>query len=194
MPLKNCKVELKLKWTEHFVLCAAGADNDNANPNNIIFSIKDTKLYVPVLTLSAKDNQKLSTLLSKRFERSVYWKEYKTKSVNKNTTNQYRYFLKSLIYLNRKNDVKQFNAQKYYLSKGIIKNYNIIINGKNFYDHAIDSDIKRYEEIRKLTTAQGEDYSTGFLLDYDYIRNHDKLITVDLSRQKELDAVPKAIQ
>ena len=55
-------------------------------------------------------------------------------------------------------------------------------------------DIKWYREIRKLTTGQGEDYTTGCLLDYDYNKNHDRLIAVDLSRQKEVDADPKAIQ
>ena len=70
----------------------------------------------------------------------------------------------------------------------------MIINGKNFYDQPIDSDIKRSAEIRKLTTGQGEDYTTGYLLDYDYIKNHYRLIEIDLSRQKELDADPKAIQ
>ena len=55
--------------------------------NNIIFTIKDTKLHFPVITLLSKDNQKLSKLHSKGFERSVYWNEYKTKSDNKNTTN-----------------------------------------------------------------------------------------------------------
>ena len=49
MPSNNCKVELKLKWTKYCVLSAAGADSDNANPNNIIFTIKGTKLYVPVV-------------------------------------------------------------------------------------------------------------------------------------------------
>ena len=76
----------------------------------------------------------------------------------------------------------------------IIKNYNVIINGKNFYDQPNDSDIRQYEEIRKLTTEQCEDYTTGCLLDYDCIKNHYRLIAVDLSRQKELDADPKAIQ
>ena len=56
-----------------------------------------------------------------------------------------------------------------------------------------DSDIKRYEEIRKLTTGQDEDYTTGCFLDYDYITDHYKLITIDLRRQKELDADLKAI-
>ena len=60
MPLINYKVELKLKWTKHCVLPAAATDNGNSNRNNIIFAIKYTKSYVPVVTLSAKNNQKLS--------------------------------------------------------------------------------------------------------------------------------------
>ena len=67
------------------------------------------------------------------------------------------------------------------------------MNGKNFYDQANDSDIKWYEEIRKLTSVQGEYYTTGCLLDYDYIKNHYILIAIDLSKQRELDADPKAI-
>ena len=93
MTLINCKVELKLKWPKYCVLAAAGHDNTDANPENIIFTIKDTKFYVSVVTLSAKDNPKLSKLLSKCFERSVCWNECKIKSENKNTTNEYRYFL-----------------------------------------------------------------------------------------------------
>ena len=73
MPLINCNVKLKLKWTKHCVLTAAGVDNATSNSNYIIFATKDTKLYVSVATLSAKDNQKLSKVCSKEFERSVYW-------------------------------------------------------------------------------------------------------------------------
>ena len=62
---------------------------------------------------------------------------------------------------------------------------------KKFINQAIDSDIKRYEEIRKLSTGQDEDYTTGCLLDYDY---HYTLIAVDLRRQKELDQYTQAIQ
>ena len=61
------------------------------------------------------------------------------------------------VYLNRDSDVKQFKTRKYFLPKGIIKNYNVIIIGKNFYDQPIDSDKKWYKEIRKLTTEQGPD-------------------------------------
>ena len=74
MPLISYKVELKLRWTKHCILSSAGTGNANGNNNgnNIFFSIKDTKLYVPVVTLSERDNQKLSKILSKVFERSVY--------------------------------------------------------------------------------------------------------------------------
>ena len=70
----------------------------------------------------------------------------------------------------------------------------MIINGKILYDQPIDSDIKRYEEIGKLTTGQSEDYTTGCLLYYEHIKNYYRLIAVDLSERKELDADPKAIQ
>ena len=63
--------------TKYCVLNVAAADNNDANSNNIIFTIKGTKLYVPFAALLAKDNQKLSNTFSKIFERSVYWNEYK---------------------------------------------------------------------------------------------------------------------
>ena len=65
MPLINCKVELKFKLANHCVLAAAGGDNANANPDKIIFNIKNTKLYFPVVTLLAKDNQTLQNFLEK---------------------------------------------------------------------------------------------------------------------------------
>ena len=84
MPLISGRVELKLRWKKHRVLSALGlvnADNeDSANSDKVIFTTKDTKLYVSVFTLSAKDNQKLSKLLREESERSVCWNEYKTKS------------------------------------------------------------------------------------------------------------------
>ena len=72
----TCKVELKLKRTKYCVLLGDRADNDDAYSDNIIFIIKDTKLYVLLVTLSARVNQKLSKRLSKGFERPVYWNEY----------------------------------------------------------------------------------------------------------------------
>ena len=79
MQLITCKVELKLNSTNYFPLSANDNYNDDSNFNNIIISIKDTKFYVPALTISPNDNRKVTKLPSKRFERSVYWNEYKTK-------------------------------------------------------------------------------------------------------------------
>ena len=80
MPLINCKVVLKLRLTKHYVLSVAGTDNASGNNDDkIFFTIQDTKLYVSVITLSARENQKLSKRLSKGFERSVDWNEYKIK-------------------------------------------------------------------------------------------------------------------
>ena len=63
-----------------------------------------------------------------------------------------------------------------------------------FCDNPIESDIEKYRELKKVMTGKGEDYTTGSLLDYDYFKEHYKLIAVDLSKQKELDADPGAIQ
>ena len=95
MPLINCKVKFRLKCKNYCVLFAAGVGNVSNKDDRVIFTIKDTKLYVPIVTLSARENRKLSKLLSKVFERSVSWNKYKTKSENKNTANKFRYFLKS---------------------------------------------------------------------------------------------------
>ena len=99
-----------------------------------------------------------------------------------------------MIYSNTDDNAKRYQAQRYYLPKSIIKNYNFIINGKNFHDQPIDSDTKRYKERRKLRTGQSEDYTTRCLLDYNNVQKHYRLIAVGLSRQKESDAYPKAIQ
>ena len=96
-----------------------------------------------------------------------------------------------LVYSSIVGASKRFKAKRYYLPKGIIKNYNVMINGKIFYDQPIDSDINRYDEIKKLTTRQVENYTIGFLQDYEYIKIYYRVIAVDLSRQKELDGDPK---
>ena len=71
---------------------------------------------------------------------------------------------------------------------------NVIIDGRNFYDNPIKSDIQKYRELKKVMIRKGGDYTTGFLLDFDYFNKHYKLVVVDLSKQKELDADSRAIQ
>ena len=69
-----------------------------------------------------------------------------------------------------------------------------MIDGKNFFDQPVKNDKVTYENIRKIATGQGDDYTTGCLLDYIYFKNYYKMIAVDLSKQQALDADPKAIQ
>ena len=126
------------------------------------------------------------------------------KSENKITTNENRHFLESnyvwvnrlfvLVYENQDSNSKTFRSWRHYLPKDIIKNYDIIVNGKNFFNQSLDSEIKQYNEIRKLTARQDEDDNAGCLWDYNCVKNHFRLIAVGLSKQKELDADPKAIQ
>ena len=150
-----------------------------------------------------KTKKNYQNFLEKGLKHHCIGMNIKKKSENntqQNTTNEYRYFFELrflglgrlfvLVYSSEDNNSKRYKARRYYLAEGIIKNY----NGDNCYDQLIDSDAKRHAEIRNLTTGQGEFYTTGCLLNYGYIINLYKLIAVDLSRQKELDADPKAIK
>ena len=75
-----------------------------------------------------------------------------------------------------------------------IKDYNVMIEGRNFFDQSIKNDSKPYDNIRKIATGQGEDYTTGCLLDQPYFKKYYKLIARDFSKQEKLDANPKSIQ
>ena len=68
------------------------------------------------------------------------------------------------------------------------------IDGRNFYDQPINDSIKQYDEVRKISAGQGDDYTTGCLLDFAYFEKNYRLIAADLSKQKALDADSRAIQ
>ena len=80
--------------------------------------------------------------------------------------------------------VQKDSHQKYYLPRVGIENYNVLIDGQTFYDQNINDDLKKYDELRKVTTGKGDDYTTGCLLDYDYFLKYYELIACDLSKQK----------
>ena len=202
MPLINSKIKLNLTWKTKCVLSTA---DDEA-----VFISKDTKMYVPVVALSKEDNKDFIEQQNKGFQRSVYWNEYKTKGETKNAdANNFKYIsldpsfqgvnrLFVMVYkkLDAAND-NQFNRNSkrvYYFPRNDLNKYNVIIDGRNFYDNPIESDIEKYRELEKVMIGKGEDYTTGSLLDYDYFLKHYKLLAADLYKQKELDADPRAIQ
>ena len=91
------------------------------------------------------------------------------------------------------------NAQRtshsgYYLPNVEIKDYNIMINGETFFDQPIKNNKVTYENIIKIAAGQGDDYTTGCLLDYSYFMDTYKMITIGLSKKQALDADPKEIQ
>ena len=85
---------------------------------------------------------------------------------------------------NTGNRVQRDSHKKYFFPRVDITNYNILIDGRNFYDQPINYQIKKYDEIEKIARGKGHDYTTGCLLDYQYFKDHCQLTAVDLSNQK----------
>ena len=175
--------------------------------------ITDAKLHVPIATLSTNDSGNLTKQLNEEFKRPVYWNSYETKSakVIEQGKNLYELLnlsfqgvkrLFALAYViaapaddNPADDTAGIKSnKKYFLPRGKIKNYNVLIDGRNFYDQPINDKIKQYDEVRKVSTGYADDYTTGCLLDYAYFKDNYRLIAVDLSKQKALDADPRAIE
>ena len=165
------------------------------------FAITETKLYVPVVTLSTEDNAKLLQQLKSSFKRTINWNKYES-SIKTIAQNRYLNYsinpsfqgVNRLFALSFENENDRTSRSTYYVPKVEIKDYNIVIDGRNFCDQPIDSIAKTYENIRKTAAGQGDDYTTGCLLDYTYFKENYKIIAIDLSKQQDLDADPREIQ
>ena len=196
MPLINCEVNLILTWSSTCVLAAVGDANQAAT-----FAIPNTKLYVPVVTLSTQENTKFLQQLKSGFKRVINWNKYFSKpELLARNLNLNHLIEPSFQGVNRffvlafENDDDRTSDDEYYLPTVEIKDYNIMINGENFFDQPIKNNKVTYENIRKIATGQVDDYTTGCLLDYSYFADTYKMIAVDLSKRQSLDADPRAIQ
>ena len=193
MPLINCEVNLILTWSSTCVIT-------NSNGAGT-FAINDTKLYVPVVTLSTQENTKFLQQLKSGFKRVINWNKYLSKpellTQNPNLNHLVEPIFQGvnrLFVLAFENNDNRTTHNIYYLPNVEIKDYNIMINSENFFDQPIKNNKVTYDNIRKIATGQVDDYTTGCLLDYPYFVNTYKIIAVDLSRQQALDADPRAIQ
>ena len=193
MPLINCEVNLILTWSSTFFI----TNSDDAGT----FAITDTKLYVPVVTLSTQENTRFLQQLKSGFKRVINWNKYLSKpellAQNPNLNHLIEpsfQRVNRLFVLEFENDDDRTSSNEYYLPTVEIKDYNITINGENFFDQPIKNNKVTYGNIRKIATGQGDDYTTGCLLDYPYFADTYKMIAVDLSKQQALDADPRAIQ
>ena len=143
MPLINCKVKLNLTWKKECVLSNQAGD--------AVFIINDTKLYVPDVTLSKEDNKDFIEQQNKGFQGSIYWHEYKTKEKNEDQdANVFKYInldpsfqgvnrLLVMAYNREDGQPTRNGRRKYYLPRIDLKKYNVIIDGRNFYDNPIEN-------------------------------------------------------
>ena len=183
MPLINCEINLILTWSSTCVIISTIHVNQNA-----AFEITDTRLYVPVVTLSTQENTKLLQQLKSGFKRVINRNKYLSKPELLAQNPNLNYLVEpSFKEVNRffvlafENDNDRINTDRYYLPTVQIKDYNIMINGENFFDQPIKNNKVTYENIRKIVPGQGDDYTTGCLLDYSYFADTYKMIAVDLS-------------
>ena len=196
MPLINCEINLILTWSSTCVLSSTVTPNQNAT-----FAITDTKLYVPVVTLSTQENTNLFQQLKSGFKRVINWNKYLSNpellAQNPNLNHLVEPSFQGvnrLFVLAFESDNHRTSDERYYLPTVEIKDYNIMINGENFFDQPVKSRRVTYDNIRKIAIAQRDDNTTDCLLDYPYFLDTYKMIAVDLSSQRALDVDPREIQ
>ena len=193
MPLINCEVYLILTWSPTRVISSANGETK--------FKIAETKLYVPVVTLSTQDNAKLLQQLKSGFKRTINWNQYESniktfaqnRCLNHLITPRFQ-GVNKLFVLSFENEEDRTSHSTYYLPKVEIKDYNVMTDRKNIFDKPINSMAKTFENIRKIVAGEGDDYTTSCLLDYFYFKDHYKMTAIDLSNQQALDADLRAIQ
>ena len=146
MPLINCEVNLILTWSSTCVITnSTGAGR---------FATTDTKLFVPVVTLSTQNNAKLLQQLKSGFKRTINWNKYQS---DPKTYAQNRYLnhlvdpsfqgVNRLFVLSFETANGRISHSNYYLLKVEIKVCNAMIDGKNFFDQSINHNYKTYENV-----------------------------------------------
>ena len=164
---------------------------DNS-PTNACFKITDCKLYVPVITLSAENDNKLLEQLKAGFKITIKWNKYRSEMSNQAANNNLNYLIdptyskvSKLFVLSFENKEDRTSFSKYYLPKVEVKDFNVLIDQKTFFEIPVKNEEEAYEAIIEM--SKNNDYTTGNLLDYEYFSNHNRLIRIDLSKQIELE-------
>ena len=148
--LINCEINLDINWSENCIIVATSAAAQIRT-----FSITDTKLYVPVVTLSTQENAKLLKQLKSGFKRIINW-------------NKYFQGVSRLFVLPFEKEAQRTSFKRCYLPTREIKSYNVMIDGQNFFNQPIRNNLITYDNIWKIATVPGDDYTTGCLLEYKF--------------------------
>ena len=156
-------------------------------------------MYIPVVTLNTENNNELSKKLSEGFERTIVWNECKSKIEGVTIPANDNMFRRTTLETSFQGVSRLFAAayetgdnigrnanttgsrRRYYLPRAEIKDYNVLIDGRNFYDQNVNSSIVRQNEILKMTTERSEYYSIGWLVDYDHYITDFNIVGIDLS-------------
>ena len=200
IPLTNCEITLILSWYKECVLVGRAHRGPTApasafitSPENAIFEITDCKLYVPVFTLSAENDKKLLEQLKSRFRRTIKWNKYMSQMSNQNKNNNLNHLIdltfsnvNRLFVLSFENEDDRTSYYKYYMPSVEIKDYNVLLDGNAFFELPVKNLEETYEKIIQITDHSGY-YTRGNLLDYEYFKEHYKLIAIDLSKQIGLE-------
>ena len=175
---------------------AAQGDNPAiVAPTGLEFKITDTKLYVPVVSLSKENDIKLLEQLKSGFKRTIKWNKYRSQVTIQNNNNNLNYLIDPtftnvnrlfVLSFSRNNlgDDKRDSFSHYYVPNVEIKDFNVLIDGKSFFDLPVKNEEEAYEKIIEM--SNNNDYTTGNLLDFAYFKKHYKLIATDLSKQTKL--------
>ena len=183
VPLINCEVELILTWFKNCVLIDKSTRDANYNapivreidnPENAIFEIADTKLYVPVVTLSKEDDIKLLEQLKSGFKRTIKWNKYRSQMSIQPQNNNLIYLIDpTFMIVNRlfvlsfprnNNTDSKYSFSNYYATKVQIKDFNVLIDGKSFFELPVKNEEEAYDKI--VDMSNNNDYTTGNLLDF----------------------------
>ena len=196
MLLINREINLIWTWSKDNILISGVIDYQVPK-----FAITDSKLYVPVAILSTQENVKLLDQLKSGLKETITWDQYPSK-VSKQARNPYlKYLIEAsfqgvnrLLVLSFENNAHQTCYKRYFLPTETMKDYNVLIDGKNLFDLPVKNDQKTYDNIIKNATYQGDEYAIDYLLHYMYFQSYYKTIAIHLSQQKALVADPKTIQ
>ena len=190
MLLVNCEVSLALSWSTNCLIISMERAPHGGNPavygdspESAAFKIKDCKLYVPVVTLSAENDNKLLEQLKAGSKRTIKWNKYRSEMSYQTKNNNLNYLINPtftdvnrLLVLTFENEDDRTSFSKYYLPKVEIKYFNVLIDGKPFFEIPVKNKEQAYEAIIEM--SKNNDCTTGNLLDYEYFKDHCKLIAI----------------
>ena len=207
IPLINCEIELILTCSKNCALTdmtvrAAGNNNDPpaiVAPIGLKFQIADTKLHVPVVTLSKENDKKLLEQLKSGFKRTVKWNKYRSQMTIQSNNNNLSYLINPtftkvnrLFVLSFERIAGENNRTKnhrdsishYHVPNVETKDFNASIGGEGFFKLPVKNEEEAYEKI--IDMSRNNDYTTGNLLDFAYFKEHYRLIAIDLSKKTKL--------